>query len=448
MGQLTLTVKDGYSVSKVTLEVMLSNVTDTRPFYVFGSGQPEDLKANETSRTYDLTAFNGFMQGAEGSQTISYSVTNCGVGTAVFTITQVPTSQTMQQWVASVWSSLYNAAQSAYYTKQQAINVQITDLQNKISAVDTLTLRREENDEIMKCVLQWLLGPAFDFMPGEVVQIYAARGSDALDYGVGFTGNELFLGASQWTTMFMYQEMVKFINEAIEWENVVYYLYSYFWDVPTSWSFIRQIQHPDPTRQAFLRAGSARVVLTVRPGFEQAWMSFVEQGDFGLILPPGHPYFTIAQQIQAYDSTNYPGIPPADPNGGAPVDDDAPQIGTTCSVQVAASNSPVNIPVPDSTGFFPGATAIIDNWNTNVDPNTGIGIQEKQTIVAVPADGKHITVQALSNAHDGTRTPFPVVQAGAKGLLIAEWFEYTPTSGVDIAMTTNTATTELPSPPQ
>ena len=176
------------------------------------------------------------------------------------------TSSFDAQWQQNVWSALYNAAQSTFYAQQQVINTQIAALQSQVSSVDTLTLRREENDEIMKCVLQWLLGPSFDFMPGDVVKLFGGPGSDALTYGVGFTGNELNVGASQWTTMFVYQEMIKFINEAIEWENVVYYLYSYFWDTPTSWSFIRQIQHPDPTRQAFLRAGSARVVLCGTPG--------------------------------------------------------------------------------------------------------------------------------------------------------------------------------------
>ena len=98
------------------------------------------------------------------------------------------------------------------------------------------------------------------------------------------------------------------------------------------------------------------------------------------------------------------------------------------------STSPVSIAVADSTGFIAGATAIIDTWAS--------GVQETQTIVAV-ADGTHITVQALSNAHTITQNqnqPLPIVQAGTEGLLIAEWFEYTPTSGTDIAVTSNLAT--------
>ena len=125
------------------------------------------------------------------------------------------------------------------------------------------------------------------------------------------------------------------------------------------------------------------------------------------------------------------------------MDDDEPQAGTTCASKVSQSNKAVTIPVADSTNFAAGATAIIDNWDTQVDPTTGIGIQETQTITAVP-DKTHITVSWLKYTHDGTGTPFPVVQAGEKGLLIAEWFEYTPTSGTDIAVSSNLATVNPP----
>jgi hypothetical protein len=138
--------------------------------------------------------------------------------------------------------------------------------------------------------------------------------------------------------------------------------------------------------------------------------------------------------VQDYDSINYPGIPPADPNGGRLVDDGTPQVGTTCDAVLSPSASAVTISVADSTGFVAGTTAIIDIWES--------GKQEKQTITGVP-DPTHITVQALANAHDPAQNqnkPIAIMQAGESGLLIAEWFEYTPTSGIDIAVTSNLAT--------
>lgn len=63
-----------------------------------------------------------------------------------------------------------------------------------------------------------------------------------------------------------------------------------------------------------------------------------------------------------------------------------------------------------------------------------------QTITAVDTNANTITVQGLLYAHSATNGPFPVVQASAKGLLIGEWYEYTPTSGTDIAVSTPSAT--------
>jgi hypothetical protein len=194
---------------------------------------------------------------------------------------------------SNVWTALYNAAQTQYYAQQQEYQSQIAALQDKLANIDTLTLRREENEEIMKGVLRWLLGPSFDFMPQDVRDSFEQQQPPLdLKHGTAFDsdiGDGLHVTATGWYPMFAYQEMVKFINEAIEWENVLYFLYSYFWDVPESWKFIRELQHPDSTRQAFLRAGSARVVLTVRKGWEDAWTTFVEAGHFDATLIH-HPY--------------------------------------------------------------------------------------------------------------------------------------------------------------
>ena len=103
---------------------------------------------------------------------------------------------------------------------------------------------------------------------------------------------------------------------------------------------------------------------------------------------------------------------------------------TTCAAKVGPNpgspNDPVVIPVIASSGFVVGQQVVIDS----VDARR---IQEAQVITDVP-DATHITVAMLANEHDGGRVPFPIVQPGEKGTLIAEWDEYTPTSGTDIAV--------------
>ena len=181
----------------------------------------------------------------------------------------------------------------------------------------------------------------------------------------------------------------------------------------------------------FVRAGSARVVLTVRKGWEEAWTYFVLTGN----VPPAdvpqlnHPYMTIAQEIAAYDSHNYPGIAPANPGKAAVRLQDA--VYTTCSDTVAASPQSVLIPVTSSAGFVVGLPVVIDT--------TASTVQEAPLITAI-TDTTHIEVKKLDNAHNGKTLPFPVLQPGEKGALIAEWNEYTPSSGTDIAVTSNLTT--------
>ena len=347
----------------------------------------------------------------------------------------VPTQQAGLQRQNDAYAAIYNAAQSSYYTQQQSLATEIDTLQKELDAVDTLTLRREEHDEIMKAVLRWLLGGQVDaFMPSAVAALFANSPDANIVDGVAFTGADTGLSGSDWSLVAQYEDVVSFVNEATQTgTDIIYFLYSYFWDAPQSWEFISQLQHPDATRQAFLRAGSARVVLSVRKGWEVAWTNFVATGDPNSAAP--HPYLTIAQQIQDYDSTNYPGIPAPDPNNPNPLDTDSTSpVGTTCAQAVAAQKTPVTLEVADSTGFVAGAVAIIDSFAS--------GVQESQTITDVPKGQSVITVSALANAHapSGADASFPVVQAGSKGLLIGEWFEYTPTSGTDIAVTSNLAT--------
>jgi hypothetical protein len=285
-----------------------------------------------------------------------------------------PTQAAMERWQFDVWNALYTAAQTKYYAQQQDIAGRIAALEARLNDVDTLTLRREESDEIMKNVLRYLLGGWFPSMPKEVLDAFAAAKVDVA-HGTGFEGDTIGPDSTLWTTVRQYEDVVRFVNQAIEWENVVSFLYSYFWDLPESWRFIRDIEHPDAKRQAFLRAGSARVVLTIRRGWETRWVNFVEHGVIDDPNAPENPsqYWTIAQEI---------------------------------------------------------AAAVHGLEHS----------QEAQKITRIP-DGTHIEVARLDKAHAGPPTaPFPVIQPGEKGELIAEWNEYTPTSGTDIAVTSNLST--------
>jgi hypothetical protein len=363
---------------------------------------------------------------------IIYRVWQVGFGSVSFDVTMRPTEQTMSAWRSQVWQALHDAARERYYTGIQALASQRDALRRRIEGPDTLTLRQEERIEVMKSALRWLLGPDFDFMPDSVASLFPSATQAG---GLAFTGSKLGLDSSGWIAMFRYQEMVKFLQQAIEWENLLYFLYPYFWDVPPAWDFVRTLEHPDAERQKFLRAGSGRVVLTIRPGFEQAFTAFVDQGAFGSILPPGHPYLTIGQEVQAYDKTNYPGIPPANADA-----DFRPLLSTLqrkawLGMQAIISSLEAYKTV---NGAYPttaeGLAALVDATLAVNDPwgnpwvYTCPGVFTDYQLSSLGADGK-----------PGGEGLDADITSWAASSLIAEWFEYTPSKGIDIQLNTATA---------
>ena len=58
------------------------------------------------------------------------------------------------------------------------------------------------------------------------------------------------------------------------------------------------LDHPDSTHREFLRAGAAKVVLPIRPGYEQKVLSLLEYGEIGT-LEPEHSFSKVIEQVQA-----------------------------------------------------------------------------------------------------------------------------------------------------
>lgn len=65
---------------------------------------------------------------------------------------------------------------------------------------------------------------------------------------------------------------VQFLEQAFEWQQLNYVLYPYFWGrIPGKWyDAQRYYDEVDPLYAKFLQAGAARVLVSVRPGFEAA----------------------------------------------------------------------------------------------------------------------------------------------------------------------------------
>ncbi|HEY7619204.1 MAG TPA: hypothetical protein VH834_05490 [Solirubrobacteraceae bacterium] len=72
---------------------------------------------------------------------------------------------------------------------------------------------------------------------------------------------------------------IRFFEQAFEWEQMMYLYYPYFWGRKDNWPTQALLQDVDPQFAEFLKAGAARVVVPVRPGFEAAVAHFLDTGE-------------------------------------------------------------------------------------------------------------------------------------------------------------------------
>ncbi|MEO8147437.1 MAG: type II secretion system protein GspG [Bacteroidia bacterium] len=390
-----------------------------------------------------------------------------------------PKVQVLLDWRLQVWNQLRQAAEEHYYKSIQNYKDERAQLIAEINNYNTLTLRKMEQEEIMKGVLRWIFGPNFFLVPFNIASLF---GSDSNDPEVQDVLDPNKLTMTQWQEVLEHGEFIKYIHNAIEWENVLYFTYPYFWDDNKLWDFKKFLFHPDPTHNVFLRSGAARVVLTIRPGFEDSFTQLVENGAFST-LPGPHPYVTIAQEIQNFAKTNYPGFPPANPEQNARPLLYLEQRRVWKEMQYIIQLMDAFKADPPNNGHFPGTIAgnavpsvqltpylngviVINgvNYNGINDYNTQanakqLALDPKTTLEALLPTYANVPVNDYWNNPYFYKSPgdtgdYDLISFGADGQLggvdkdsdisanaeaslIATWFEYTPVNALDIGITIN-----------
>jgi len=110
---------------------------------------------------------------------------------------------------------------------------------------------------------------------------------------------------------------IRFFEQAFEWEQMMYFFYPYFWGRKPNWLKRALLQDVDPLFAEFIKAGSARVVISVRPGFEKAIAHFLDTGqiwDGGDLPDISSPlYVSIIEEIRERDKAPGAEIVQGDP---------------------------------------------------------------------------------------------------------------------------------------
>jgi hypothetical protein len=74
-------------------------------------------------------------------------------------------------------------------------------------------------------------------------------------------------------------ERAKFLEQVFDWDFMSYLLYPYFHGQRCRWKKLYQMQDSDPDFLKFLQSGMARVIVPVRPSYEEVAMHFLRTGE-------------------------------------------------------------------------------------------------------------------------------------------------------------------------
>ena len=143
--------------------------------------------------------------------------------------------------------SMYDEQVAAAQTRQDAIGGTNPD-ENRIV----------ERNELKKHVISMLSHQHFDAPPFDQELI----------------GDEPIQGSTQtypeikFDALKAERDFIQWFEQSFEWPQATYVYYPYYWASKRKWMDEVALTDPDPQFEAFLKAGAARVVLPVRPGFE------------------------------------------------------------------------------------------------------------------------------------------------------------------------------------
>jgi hypothetical protein len=181
------------------------------------------------------------------------------------------------EWQSQVWAIVRSAAWNQFTTAQGVKRNRRDVLLKGLSNSDPLRLRRLEQEQITRKVVQWLFPRTTKQQYSESnTGIFSVAWEDALEYGA----------------------YISFVHQSIDWDNLLISLYPYFWDDTSEEQGKMLFDHPDPVHCEFLRAGAAKVTLPIQPGFESDIISLLEYSEIK-DLPASNGYRKVVEQVQS-----------------------------------------------------------------------------------------------------------------------------------------------------
>lgn len=175
------------------------------------------------------------------------------------------TQEARDAWYQKVFKAIMDAYEDALIE----YNNKLAEEKNKaveIKGANPAFYRQIENTILRKNCISYMADRSTGSTHG--------YGLEGLTSGSSFSNYETVLNSN----LDQYTAFVKFMEQAFEWENLSYNLYPYYWGNRQNWLNLYQSEDTDPLFRAFMQSGMARVIVTVRPGFEEVVQFYLATG--------------------------------------------------------------------------------------------------------------------------------------------------------------------------
>lgn len=285
-----VTIPNGYAASHIKGTMHMSNwLTDTLltvgssnielSEYRTGSGMAFDA---------DISPPSGISGAGDLRLPIALLLENTWGYNFAAIVTCTLTADGLKKWQIST----YEKIMSAYFELKRAYEEQVAAEQIRqgvgIQGSNPLRNRSIERDELKKNVIAMLEQHHFDRPPidHEAIQTMTPQNYPEINFTVAQAE----------------RDYIQWFEQSFEWLEMTYTFYPYYWGNKADWVKEALRDDTDPIFASFLRAGAARVVIPVRPGFEGAMSLYLSTGIIwnGTQVPQvGDPLFVSAiQEIQ------------------------------------------------------------------------------------------------------------------------------------------------------
>lgn len=297
-GDTELQIPEDYIGEKYTI-VWRKTRQDKKDGGLIPYTRPSTIKfSNLDGGEYSFTNYEDVQNGTEymsglnikGRKIFSVSGSNIAEFSISIEVDCVLSGDFITNWKIEQFNkviSAYEAAYEKFREEQAVINAEAVEQERENQEKAAIFYRSTESNILKHNCIAYLLqnynslGLEMSVDDGQNMQSFSMKFGDNLD---------------------QYTALAKFIEQAFEWNVMDYTFYPYYWANKNHWQDLYMSEELNPLFRSFLQAGMARVIVTVKPGFEDAVQFFMNTGRIwngGMVPVIGDPlYLSIVDEMR------------------------------------------------------------------------------------------------------------------------------------------------------